>query len=131
MVMLSMLTWWYLDGLKDQFKRTKRVLSRVNDQFSIKLLLRTLFYPFRMIDADKNYGPSLSGKIQAWFDKLISCMIGGFIRTVVVIVGVIVLFFMLIVSVLRIVFWIILPILPIVVLLVSPIVLEMLGGVWT
>lgn len=130
MVMLSMFTWWYLDGLKDQFKRVKKILARVNDQFSIKLLLKTLFYPFRMIDADKNYGPSLAGKIQAWFDKLISCMIGGVIRTVVVIVGIIMLFLTFIFCVLRVIFWVILPVLPIVVLVVTPMFLGLLGGVW-
>lgn len=115
MVMLSMLSWWYLDGLKDQFKRVRKMLGGVNDQFSIKLLLKTLFYPFRMIDADKSYGPSLGDKIKAWFDKLISCLIGGFIRTIVVIIGVIMLFLTFIFCVLRIIFWVILPLLPIIV----------------
>ena len=131
MVMLSMITWWYLDGLKDQFSRVRKMLGRVNDQFSIKLLLKTLFHPFRMIDADKNYGPSLGGKVQAWFDKLISCMIGGVIRTVVVIVGIIMLFLTLIFCVVRLVFWVILPILPIIILITGPTLWGMLENIWT
>jgi hypothetical protein len=117
--MFSMLTWWYFGGLADQFSRIKRMLAKVNDQFSIPLLLKTLFYPFRMIDADKAYGPSLDDKIKAWFDKAISCLIGGFIRTIVVIVGVIVLVFTVVISALRMAFWVALPALPVIVLVGS------------
>jgi hypothetical protein len=125
--MFSILTWWYLGGLSDQFGRIKKTLSKVNDQFSIPLLLKTLFYPFRMIDADKVYGPSLDDKIKAWLDKAISCLIGGAIRTVVVIIGIIALFITVIISALRIALWVALPILPFIVLAGSIVV----GAVWT
>jgi hypothetical protein len=126
MVMFSILSWWCLDGLKDQFKRVKRSLAKINDQFSIPLLFKTLFSPFRMIDADKSYGPSLEGKMKAGLDKMVSRIIGGFIRSVVIIIGVIVLFLAFIFNILKIIFWIILPVLPIVVLVACII----LGGVW-
>jgi hypothetical protein len=102
------------------------MLQKVNDQFSIPLLLKTLFYPFRMIDADKSYGPSLDGKIKAWLDKMISCMICGAIRTVVVIVGIIALIVKAVLSALRIAFWVALPILPFIVLAGSIV----LGAIW-
>jgi hypothetical protein len=124
--MFSMLSWWYLGGLQDQFGRTKKRLLKVYDQFSIPLLLKTLFHPFRMIDADKSYGPSLDAKIRAWLDKMVSRMIGGFIRTIVVIIGIIVLITTVVISALMLVLWVILPILPFVVLAVS----ITIGGVW-
>jgi len=118
MVMFSMLTWWYLDGFKDQFNRVKKMLVGVSDKFSISLLLKTLFNPFRMIDADQSYGPSLSGRIKAWLDRLISRMIGFFIRTVVVIIGTFILILTLIACILRVVFWLVIPILPFIILAV-------------
>jgi hypothetical protein len=127
MVMFSMLTWWYFGGLSDQFGRIKKMLAKVSDQFSIPLLIKTLFYPFRMIDADKVYGPSLGDKIKAWLDKVISCMIGGAIRTVVVIVGVIVLIITVALGALRMAFWVALPILPILVLVG----VVVGGAIWT
>jgi hypothetical protein len=114
--MFSMLTWWYFGGLSDQFGRIKKALLKVNDQFSIPLLLKTLFYPFRMIDADKVHGPSLDDKIRAWFDKAISCLIGGMIRIVVVVVGIIALAVTVVLSALRMALWVALPVLPIIVL---------------
>jgi hypothetical protein len=114
-----MLTWWYFGGLSDQFGRIKKMLAKVNDQFSIPLLLKTLFYPFRMIDADKVYGPSLGDKIKAWADQMISRMIGGAIRIVVVIIGIIVLAVTVVISMLRMALWVALPILPIIVLVGS------------
>lgn len=116
MVMFSMLTWWYFGGLSDQFGRIKKSLAKVNDQFSIPLLLKTLFYPFRMIDADKVYGPSLGDKIKAWLDQMISRMIGGAIRIVVVVIGVIALIITVIISILRMALWVALPVLPVIVL---------------
>jgi hypothetical protein len=114
--MFSMLTWWYFGGLSDQFGRIKKSLAKVNDQFSIPLLLKTLFYPFRMIDADKVYGPSLGDKIKAWLDQMISRMIGGAIRIVVVVIGVIALIITVIISILRMALWVALPVLPVIVL---------------
>jgi hypothetical protein len=125
--MFSMLTWWYFGGLSDQFGRIKKMLAKVNDQFSIPLLLKTLFYPFRMIDADKVYGPALSDKIKAWLDQLISRMIGGAIRIVVVIIGVIALIMTVIISALRMALWVALPVLPVIVL--AGVIIW--GAIWT
>jgi hypothetical protein len=111
MVIMSMFLWWYSSGLLGQFKRIKSMLARINDQFSIPLLLKTLFQPFRQISAERVDG-AIEDRIRAWFDKLISRLIGGFIRTVVMIVGIVCLLLALVLSLLRIIFWILAPVIP-------------------
>jgi hypothetical protein len=111
MVISSMFSWWYIDGLKDQLRRIKRMLVRVNDQFSIPLLAKTLFQPFRQISTGKVDG-ALEDKMRAWLDRMVSRLIGGFIRTVVMIIGLICLLATALLSVVRLVFWVAMPLLP-------------------
>lgn len=56
------------------------------DYFSIGLLVRTLFNPFRQISAGGVRGP-LGVQIQAFFDRVISRCIGAMIRIVIIVVG--------------------------------------------
>ena len=88
------------------------MLQRVNDQFSLGLLLKTLFQPFRQISANDRYGDALEDKIRAWFDRLVSRIIGAFIRLFTMAVGVVALIFTLILSLIMIVLWLALPVLP-------------------
>lgn len=112
MVILSMFSWWYTTGLVEELGRIKKMISRVSDQFSIGLLLKTLFQPFRQISANDKGGDALEDKIRAWFDRLVSRIIGAFIRLFVMAAGIIALFFTILFSFFRIIFWVLLPILP-------------------
>lgn len=112
MVILSMFSWWYTTGIAEELERIKRMIARVSDQFSLGLLLKTLFQPFRQISANDRGGDALEDKIRAWFDRLVSRIIGAFIRLFVMIVGVIALFLTVVFAFLRLVFWVLLPILP-------------------
>lgn len=114
MVILSMFSWWYTSGLLDEFGRVKNMILRVSDQFSIKLLFKTLFQPFRQISADSYSDGALSDRFKAWLDRLFSRAIGAGIRFFVIIVGLIVLFITLLFSLLRLAFWVLLPVLPLV-----------------
>lgn len=96
----------------DEFTRIKRMIARVSDQFSLGLLLKTLFQPFRQISANNRGGAALEDKIRAWFDRLVSRIIGMFIRLFVMIVGVVALFFTLVLAFIRLALWVLLPILP-------------------
>lgn len=112
MVILSMFSWWYTTGLSEEFDRIKRMISRVSDQFSIGLLLKTLFQPFRQISANTRSDGALEDRIRAWFDRLTSRIIGAFIRLFVIVVGAVALLLTILFAALRITFWVLLPILP-------------------
>ena len=111
MVILSMFSWWYTAGLGDQLQRVKKMFVVVNDQFSIPLLLKTLFQPFRQI-SNFSVDGALEDKMRAWLDRTISRLIGAFIRIIMMIVGLIALVGVVILSLLRLMIWIAMPLLP-------------------
>ena len=112
MVITSLLSWWYVEGWREQLTRIKWAFVRMADRFSIGLLIKTLFAPFRQISADEQArGNNLATVIT---DKLVSRLIGCFMRTIMIIVGTITLILLAIVSAIRMLMWPLLPVLPIV-----------------
>ena len=112
MVITSLLSWWYVEGWREQLTRIKWAFIRMADRFSIGLLIKTLFAPFRQISADEqDRGNNLATVIT---DKLVSRLIGCFMRTIMIIVGTITLILLAIVSAIRMLMWPLLPVLPIV-----------------
>lgn len=114
MLALSLVTWWYSAGWRDQAELCGSRLARVSDQFSITLLLQSLFAPFRQISADEPSRGGLDAKMRAWLDKLISRCIGAMIRSVLIITGAILLLIEVIVAGARLVVWPFVPVLPVV-----------------
>lgn len=86
------------------------------DTFSIGLLLRTLFSPFRQISAGGVRGP-LGVKLRAWFDRLVSRFVGAGVRIIVIGIGVVYLLLVIIVGVVRFLAWPLIPLLPIIAVL--------------
>lgn len=113
MLPLSLITWWYSAGWRDQAGLCGSRLSRVSDRFSITLLLKSLLAPFRQISADEPARGGLDVKVRAWLDKLISRGIGAMIRSALIISGAIMLLIEVILAGVRLAVWPFLPILPI------------------
>lgn len=94
----------------------QRVLERLAataDFFSIGLLLRTLFSPFRQISAGRVRGP-LGVQLHAFFDRLISRLIGAMVRTAMVFTGGLALGFYAVIGVITAVGWLLLPLVPVI-----------------
>lgn len=85
--MVGLLTWWYGAGWKLRVLEVRNRLYSTLDYFSIDLLLRTLFSPFRQISAGKVQGP-LGVQLRAFVDQLISRCIGCIVRCIVIVVGI-------------------------------------------
>jgi len=113
MVIVWALSWWYGAGLQARAHLVYERLARNYDYLSIDLLAKTLFAPFRQISAGSVDGP-LAVKWHAFLDKLISRMIGGFIRSVVIIVGVMWLGIQSVLGAFVIVGWVLVPLLPVI-----------------
>lgn len=62
-------------------------LHSLADFFSIGLLLRTLFSPFKQISAYGDDNASLQKSISEFFDKLLSRVIGAVVRIFILIAG--------------------------------------------
>lgn len=88
MIIVWAFSWWYGAGWIAQFVRLRERLASSYDYFSIGLLARTLFSPFRQISAGKVNGP-IGIKLRAFADRLISRVIGSIVRTVLIIIGIV------------------------------------------
>lgn len=113
MFVVGILSWWYGAGWRQRFTILKERLATTMDYFSIDLLARTLFSPFRQISAGKVNGP-LSVKMHAFFDRLISRAIGAMVRSFMIIFGIGAITIHSVIGVATLVMWAIVPIFPLI-----------------
>jgi hypothetical protein len=88
MFIVGILQWWYGRGWAMRAVRLREKLMGTLDYFSIDLLLRTFFSPFRQISAGQVRGP-IGVQMRAFFDRLISRVIGAMIRLTMIIFGIV------------------------------------------
>ena len=111
MILLELLSWWYGRGWSGEAVRTGKQVQAMLDFFSVGLLARTLFDPFRQIDAT----PRVSGpRQQAFFDQLFSRIMGFIIRSFTIITGFIVAAGVGLFSLLQLIVWPLLPFTPLI-----------------
>ena len=92
--------------------RLREKLMGTLDYFSIDLLLRTFFSPFRQISAGQVRGP-IGVQMRAFFDRLISRVIGAMIRLTMIIFGIVAITFYAVVGGVLVVVWGVIPLLPV------------------
>jgi hypothetical protein len=112
MFLVGLISWWYGKGCRQFVRGIWMRLGHTADFFSVGILLKTLFSPFRQISAGSVDGP-LSVKFRAFLDRLISRMIGSFIRSVTLIFGLVFMLLQLVASMVLVVFWLVVPLLPV------------------
>lgn len=108
-----MMTWWYTLGWRQCLERVKNRVEATMDFFSIGLLLRTLFAPFRQISAGRVRGP-IGVQMQAFFDRLISRLIGMVVRLLMIMIGGVTIIINLISGLFVVVAWAFVPLMPII-----------------
>jgi hypothetical protein len=113
MFIMGLLSWWYGVGWRGRLIRLREKLASSVDFFSIDLLLRTFFSPFRQISAGKVDG-SLSVQMRAFLDRIISRSIGAMVRLVMIIVGLLAITAHFIIGVILLLLWGVVPLLPII-----------------
>lgn len=80
-MLFEFFAWWYGPGWLGAFSGAFNWVKAVQAAFSIDVLLKTLFSPWKRIVALP--GRSLDAKFQAAIDNLISRVIGFFVRIIV------------------------------------------------
>ncbi len=83
MLMLEYVRWWYGRGWADEISRTKVRLASLGAMFSVGILLRTLFAPWKRIISYP--GAGLDAHLRAILDNLVSRAIGFVVRIIVLI----------------------------------------------
>ena len=87
MLVISFVQWWYGRGFKEYLARFVDRLKDMADFFSIRLLVRNLFAPFRQIATEKHDNLPLNARLHAWADLMISRLVGATIRFFLLIIG--------------------------------------------
>lgn len=111
MFIVGLLGWWYGPGWRGCMGRILERLAATADFFSVGLLFRTLFSPFRQISAGRVRGP-LGVQLHAFFDRLVSRLIGAMVRAAMIVAGILVLLFQAIFGGVMILGWLLLPTAP-------------------
>lgn len=119
MQFVALVSWWYGSGWLDQVGLVRKRFAAVADRYSLSLLLRTLFSPFKQLDAHNGGTGSLDARLRAWLDRQISRLIGAMVRSFILIVGLLVIVVEALVALLRIMLWPVVPALPFIGLLLA------------
>ena len=114
MILLTLLSWWYDRGWKGQAARVKRRVARMAEYFSLGLLARTLFDPFRQIDAGAPQGGNVNMQMHALFDRTFSRIIGFAVRSCSIFIGLGAVGFSAVTGALQLALWPLVPALPLI-----------------
>ncbi len=113
MLLVSFFKWWYGDGWR---QRARMVIDRIDsttDYFSLDLLVKTLFAPFRQISAGSVDG-SLEVKLRALGDRLISRLIGAIVRSMLIVIGLLTIAIQTLLGGIVLLVWVIVPAFPLI-----------------
>lgn len=113
MFLVGLISWWYGAGWMAQWRRIGHRFMGTIRFFSIGQLFETLFSPFRQISANTTGDGSLGGGMRAFFDQLISRVIGSIVRTFTILAGIVVIVCQGIYELIIMVVWWVVPLLPI------------------
>ncbi len=111
MFLVGILSWWYGNGWLSRFRMLKDRLQASADFFSVKSLFLSLFAPYKQISAGVIDGP-IGVKFHAFFDQLISRIIGAIVRSFVIVAGIIILIVQFIFGIMMLIFWLVIPFFP-------------------
>ncbi len=107
MLMLNFFSWWYGRGWATALQDTRKNIAHVSDAFSVAILLRTLFSPWRRIISYP--GSGLSAHLRAAADNAISRIIGFFVRIFVLCAATIFLLLLVLIGIVELIIWPALP----------------------
>lgn len=113
MFLVGIFQWWYGAGWLRHAKLSALGIVRTADFFSVDLLAKTLFNPFRQISAERASG-SLQVVLQAFFDRLFSRAVGTVVRSLFILFGVVAIVLRCVWVIISITVWSLLPLTPII-----------------
>ena len=107
MLMAEFFQWWYGEGWVLQARKLQLRLREVSQVFSVSILLRTLFAPWRRIVTAP--GKGLDAHIHAAIDNAVGRLIGFLVRLVVLFTAGITTVALLLAGLVQLVLWPVLP----------------------
>jgi hypothetical protein len=108
MLALEVLRWWYSAGYGKLFRKLRHKLSSIGLYFSVPMLLRTLFDPWRRVIS---YGDnSFIDSLRAILDNTISRFVGFTVRLIVIFAASFSIMILSVIAVVVIILWPLVPI---------------------
>lgn len=114
MAIIYLLSWWYGQGWLQAFAQIKHRIDFIFDELSLKVLLRTLFEPWKQITSYAPSDATFGDKFRIWFDNLFARLIGFVIRTIMIGLAMLSAFIIFIIGILIAAVWPFIPLLPLV-----------------
>lgn len=118
MLLAGFISWWYGAGWRLSARHALHRLSRTAEFFSMALLIRTLFAPFRQISAGSVRG-GLNIQFRAFLDRLVSRFVGFFVRTGVLFAGLVAVVASAAFWLLWLVLWPLIPLMPVIMIVLG------------
>jgi hypothetical protein len=112
-MIIDIASWWYGAGLRQTWRAVLEQVAEVIELFSMEQSAKTLFAPFRQIDAGGVRG-SIDVQLRAFFDRSFSRVFGFFIRSTSIVIGFLAAGLMGIIGLIWLIIWLILPFLPVI-----------------
>lgn len=120
-MIVALFSWWYGAGWARLIGRVGTRMQAMLETFSVALLARTLFAPFRQISAGQVRG-SFDMQLRALGDRLFSRLFGAVVRSLFIFIGAVAALLAGLLGLLEAIVWPVVPLLP-----VAGIVLTLLG----
>lgn len=118
MIAIDLLVWWYTAGSKQVLQSVMTRAEDVLESFSVGLLARTLFAPFRQIDAGSVRGP-LEVQIRAWGSRMFSRLFGFCVRSLFIVIGSACAALIFIIGIVLAIIWLLVPLAPVFALMLA------------
>lgn len=107
MVLLDLLIWWYTVGWVRLIRKQREIIRGIYNQFSVAILLKTLFSPWkRIVTQSRNF----SEQLKAISDNVVSRFVGFAIRIFVLFAAISIIAALIVVSIILIILWPLIPI---------------------
>lgn len=108
-IVLQFWSWYYTGAVRSLIKIWRNFIIFVREYYSIPLLLRTLFYPWRRDITKYGRGFSINNFLETFSFNLISRGLGFCVRLLTIVLGLICLSGVAILGALALIIWLILP----------------------
>lgn len=107
MLALAFFSWWYGKGWKLVSQKLLQAVDATLKMFSVNLLFKTLFKPWRRIITYP--GAGISAHFHALIDNTISRFVGLMVRLIVIFAALVVVGLVLVIGLLQLIIWPLLP----------------------
>ena len=100
--------WWFLEVPGNIFHGTIQVVTNTYNYFSINLLFKTLFAPWKRDIVDSSHF-SLAEQLQVMVMNLISRLLGAIIRFITIVVGLLITFVVFLLGIIWLIVFVLIP----------------------